>query len=364
MKVRNYKVWSQEEEDALREGVTRHGPGAWEVIKSGSKVLQNRTGVQLKDKWRNLVKFKHVTSDDLCLIQANTRTNKSSPRPGRKAKRAKAGKSGVARTPPSAAEATTSAAKEEESFPPPSLVVDRALALMTTGELGQGCSGSGKGLEIEGPTYSQALQEVWNGREPLLGDPGPVPSTSSDCENVAHAKGSGATANGTKRGEGRKRSRGPSVKEDRRFGIYDERRYNTTAATTSDALSALPHEPRDAGAPLPDATAAAAAGGAACNGGPEGHAVLETGSAKVRKPRQVVVGDVGGSHYPLKKNGFKKPKIQDGPASSECCRGRKGRCAGTGVEAKKWDRKALPPKKAAAALMKKEEAKTEEQVAE
>ena len=66
----------------------------------------------------------------------------------------------------------------------------------------------------------------------------------------------------------------------------------------------------------------------------------------------------------MKKNGFKKPKIQDGPASSECCRGRKGRCVGAGVEAKKWDRKALPPKKAAAALMKKEEAKTEEQVAE
>ena len=358
MKVRNYKVWSQEEEDALREGVTRHGLGAWEVIKSGSKVLQNRTGVQLKDKWRNLVKFKHVTSDDLCLIQANTRTNKSSPRPGRKAKRAKAGKSGVARTPPSAAEATTSAAKEEESFPPPSLVVDRALALMTKGGLGQGCSGSSKELEIEGPTYSQALQEAWNGREPLLGDPGPVPSTSSDCENVAHAKGNGA-ANGTKRGEGRKRSRRPSVKEDRRFGIYDERRYNTTAATTSDALSSLPHEPQDAGASLPDANATATAG-AACNGCPEGHAVLETGLAKV-KPRQVGGGDVGGPHYPLKKNGFKKPKIQDGPtSSSECCRGRKGRCIGAGVEAKKWDRKALPPKKAAAALMKKEEAKTEE----
>ena len=76
MKVRDYKVWMPEEEEALREGVSRHGLGAWEVIRHDPayKCLKTRTGVQLKDKWRNLVKFKHVASNDLGLgIQAQTR---------------------------------------------------------------------------------------------------------------------------------------------------------------------------------------------------------------------------------------------------------------------------------------------------
>ena len=59
----------------MREGVARHGLGAWEVIRHDEtyQVLKSRTGVQLKDKWRNLVKFKHVNSSDLGVIQANTK---------------------------------------------------------------------------------------------------------------------------------------------------------------------------------------------------------------------------------------------------------------------------------------------------
>jgi len=32
-KVRDYRVWAPEEEDALRLGVAKHGIGAWEIIR-------------------------------------------------------------------------------------------------------------------------------------------------------------------------------------------------------------------------------------------------------------------------------------------------------------------------------------------
>jgi len=106
-KVRDYRVWAAEEEDALRMGVAKHGIGAWEIIRQdpayrsllmcapagatavsgmhmhcaracaaeqvtdkavtrGALALRSdRTGVQLKDKWRNLVKFKHVSRSEV-----------------------------------------------------------------------------------------------------------------------------------------------------------------------------------------------------------------------------------------------------------------------------------------------------------
>ncbi|KAK9838263.1 hypothetical protein WJX81_001039 [Elliptochloris bilobata] len=67
-KVRDYRVWAAEEEDALRSGVAKHGIGAWEIIRQDPayrSLLIDRTGVQLKDKWRNLVKFKHVSRSEV-----------------------------------------------------------------------------------------------------------------------------------------------------------------------------------------------------------------------------------------------------------------------------------------------------------
>jgi len=50
--------WTPEEEKALREGVKRHGMGRWKYIKTDpefSQCLTNRSNVDLKDKWRNIL---------------------------------------------------------------------------------------------------------------------------------------------------------------------------------------------------------------------------------------------------------------------------------------------------------------------
>lgn len=60
MAFRGY--WDATEEQALRDAVQKHGIGAWEKMRHDVdfKVLKGRTGVQLKDKWRNLIKFQHL----------------------------------------------------------------------------------------------------------------------------------------------------------------------------------------------------------------------------------------------------------------------------------------------------------------
>ncbi|KAJ9521088.1 hypothetical protein QJQ45_022817, partial [Haematococcus lacustris] len=64
--TRGYNVWSTVEEEALRNGVKKHGLGAWEVIRKDPSfsVLEHRSGVQLKDKFRNLVKFRHISVEE------------------------------------------------------------------------------------------------------------------------------------------------------------------------------------------------------------------------------------------------------------------------------------------------------------
>ena len=51
-------IKNAEEEKALREGVKRHGMGRWKYIKTDpefSQCLTNRSNVDLKDKWRNIL---------------------------------------------------------------------------------------------------------------------------------------------------------------------------------------------------------------------------------------------------------------------------------------------------------------------
>lgn len=64
---RAYNVWTAKEEDALRAGVRRYGIGAWELIRQDKDfmVVKKRSGVQLKDKWRNLVKFRKLNEEEL-----------------------------------------------------------------------------------------------------------------------------------------------------------------------------------------------------------------------------------------------------------------------------------------------------------
>jgi len=50
--------WSEEEEVALREGVQKYGIGKWKSIKTDDaykEILWNRSNVDLKDKWRNIL---------------------------------------------------------------------------------------------------------------------------------------------------------------------------------------------------------------------------------------------------------------------------------------------------------------------
>ncbi|CAD7700838.1 unnamed protein product [Ostreobium quekettii] len=71
---RAYNVWTAGEEDALRAGVRRHGVGAWETIRQDEEypALRKRSGVQLKDKWRNLVKFRKLGEEELRGLPSRT----------------------------------------------------------------------------------------------------------------------------------------------------------------------------------------------------------------------------------------------------------------------------------------------------
>eukprot|EP00793_Prasinoderma_coloniale_P002034 PRCOL_00002542-RA len=58
------KRWTAAEEAALKAGIRKYGAGAWVRIRDDKEFghfLSRRTGMQLKDKWRNLLKFGHIT---------------------------------------------------------------------------------------------------------------------------------------------------------------------------------------------------------------------------------------------------------------------------------------------------------------
>ncbi|GFQ04747.1 telomere repeat-binding factor 4 [Phtheirospermum japonicum] len=49
--------WTEEEEEALKVGVAKHGAGKWKIILVDSELapkFMNRSNVDLKDKWRNM----------------------------------------------------------------------------------------------------------------------------------------------------------------------------------------------------------------------------------------------------------------------------------------------------------------------
>ncbi|PKA56080.1 Telomere repeat-binding factor 1 [Apostasia shenzhenica] len=55
MKRRTVKRWSSLEESTLRQAVAKYGKGNWKVIlKSYAEIFEDRTEVDLKDKWRNM----------------------------------------------------------------------------------------------------------------------------------------------------------------------------------------------------------------------------------------------------------------------------------------------------------------------
>lgn len=53
---RKRKPWSNLEEDTLRKGVKKYGAGNWKfILNMYSDIFDDRTAVDLKDKWRNLI---------------------------------------------------------------------------------------------------------------------------------------------------------------------------------------------------------------------------------------------------------------------------------------------------------------------
>ncbi|CAO2841521.1 unnamed protein product [Amaranthus hypochondriacus] len=49
--------WTSEEEEALRAGIAKHGPGKWKLIQKDPEFnpyLHSRSNIDLKDKWRNM----------------------------------------------------------------------------------------------------------------------------------------------------------------------------------------------------------------------------------------------------------------------------------------------------------------------
>lgn len=75
--------WRADEVQALREGVERHGEGKWAVIlrEYAERFHRGRISVDLKDKWRNMVKAKTGVATDVVAelvkkeeeVQAQTR---------------------------------------------------------------------------------------------------------------------------------------------------------------------------------------------------------------------------------------------------------------------------------------------------
>lgn len=85
-KVRTYRPWEAAEEEALRVGVQTHGLGAWQSILQDPRfsILEGRNGIQLKDKWRNLVKFNHVSPAEAALaVQKASNKSREKRTPGK-----------------------------------------------------------------------------------------------------------------------------------------------------------------------------------------------------------------------------------------------------------------------------------------
>ncbi|CAN1141881.1 Single myb histone 5 [Linum perenne] len=59
MRRRRKRKWSSKEEAALKNGIKEFGAGFWkEILNSRRNEFNERTKVDLKDKWRNM--SKHV----------------------------------------------------------------------------------------------------------------------------------------------------------------------------------------------------------------------------------------------------------------------------------------------------------------
>ncbi|GBF88113.1 hypothetical protein Rsub_00825 [Raphidocelis subcapitata] len=221
---REYRVWEAHEEQALRDGVKKHGLGAWEKIRTDLEfeVLSTRSGVQLKDKWRNLVKFRHLTQEDTQTLQPKT----SGPWHRRQLAAAAGG----------AFDGDLGTRLVPFSRPllrAPSVGADGA----ASGDQGEGPFADADPLPVRKSERS-GRRRTYRDLAALSGseaEPGEEDEEGEDDDDEAAAvldeeglsSGSDAEAARSRR---KRRRGGDGAREDRRFGIYDRRRYNAANA--------------------------------------------------------------------------------------------------------------------------------------
>ena len=144
MGTSKYRVWGQDELAALRRGISKHGAGNWEAIRKDPELadtLAGRSGEQIKDKWRNLIKFNHVSAEE---AKACARSSRS-----RGVKRAQT--FDTATTLLQRLDAGTVQQPNMQTLAAKSISEE----LMTDNNLGGGVSSSASG-PVSGPRYSSA----------------------------------------------------------------------------------------------------------------------------------------------------------------------------------------------------------------
>jgi hypothetical protein len=64
MAYRQKNKWSEEEVETLKREVWKYGKGRWKLIlQNNYNIFQDRTEVNLKDKWRNLERYEGIHGD-------------------------------------------------------------------------------------------------------------------------------------------------------------------------------------------------------------------------------------------------------------------------------------------------------------
>uniref|UniRef100_A0A7C8ZI41 MYB transcription factor n=1 Tax=Opuntia streptacantha TaxID=393608 RepID=A0A7C8ZI41_OPUST len=74
--------WTTEEEEALRAGVAKYGPGKWKFIQKDpefNQFLHSRSNIDLKDKWRNMSAAGQGSRDKLRTPKAKANPNLDVP---------------------------------------------------------------------------------------------------------------------------------------------------------------------------------------------------------------------------------------------------------------------------------------------
>ncbi|KAL6771651.1 CGL109 [Auxenochlorella protothecoides x Auxenochlorella symbiontica] len=273
MSQRAYNVWTAKEVEALKRGVEAHGVGFWEQIRSDPQfeVLRGRTGVQLKDKWRNIVKFQRAAAlRNEAASPASARWSRRGPRAVR-----------TPSPPPSTAASPLPIFKEEPGVAERMYVAALAAACTTSALASRdpcpaniaACAAASADLHLArvrllgagAPCPSHAAGQRRSGSAPSVqgfdrGLAGPAGAHGVALPLLDLHRG-GASSAPAPSGGGGHHPDSSRVAEDRRYGIYDQRRYVHAAPGGEGARGGAKR-----GASLPASDSEDGAGGRAADG--------------------------------------------------------------------------------------------------